>query len=85
MAYREEPKGNKLIREIFELVNAYPVMDNNVPSLPRAKALYSRNFEDPTDSVQEIIRTRQREKYKKILKKTRGDSKRFFANFDSKS
>lgn len=60
MAYIEEPK---LIREIFE--SEYPVMDKRVQALPRAQALYSNNFEDQTDYVQDIIRTRQKEKYKK--------------------
>ena len=65
MAYIEEPKANKLVREIFE--SEYPVMDKNVQALPRAKALYSKNFEDQTDYVQDIIRTRQRKKYKKMI------------------
>ena len=65
--YIEEPKANKLIREIFEVVRKYPVMDKDVKSLPRAQAFYSKNFEDQSDYVQDIIRTRQREKYKKML------------------
>ena len=67
MVYIEEPKANKLIREIFEFVREYPVMDKSSERLPRAKALYSKNFEDQSDYVQEIIRTRQREKYKKMM------------------
>lgn len=85
MHYVAAPKANQLVREIFQIVTHNSVMDKNVSELPRAQALYSENFEDKPDYVQDIIRTRQREKYKKILKKTRGDSKRFFANFDSKS
>ena len=69
MVYIEEPKANKLIRKIFEVVREYPVMDKGVETLPRAKALYSKNFEDQTDYVQDIIRTRQREKYKKRRKR----------------
>ena len=65
MIYIEEPKANKLIREIFE--NEYPVMDKSSERLPRAKALYLKNFEDQTPYVQDIIRTRQREKYKKMM------------------
>ena len=65
MVYIEEPKANKLIREIFEVVREYSVMDKGVKTLPRAKALYSKNFEDQSDYVQDIIRTRWREKYKK--------------------
>ena len=67
MVYIEEPKANKLIREIFEVVREYSVMDKGVKTLPRAKALYLKNFEDQTDYVQDIIRTRQREKYKKMM------------------
>ena len=65
MVYIEEPKANKLIREIFEVVRDYPVMDKSSERLPRAKALYSKNFEDQTDYVQDIIRSRQKAKYKK--------------------
>ena len=73
MAYIEEPKANKLIREIFKIVLEYPVMDKSSERLPRAKALYSKNFEDQTDYVQDIIRTRQREKYKKKMQEGGGN------------
>ena len=63
--YIEEPKTNVLVREIFQIVTRNPVMDKFSERLPRAKALYSKDFEDQTEYVQEIIRTRQREKYKK--------------------
>lgn len=37
MAYIEEPKANKLIRQIFEVVQEHPVMDKIAERRPRAQ------------------------------------------------
>lgn len=63
--YLQEPKANRLIRQIFEVVQKYPVMDKSVERLPRAKVVYSDNFDDKPYYVQEIIRKRARAKYEK--------------------
>ena len=65
IAYISEPKANKVLREIFDVVGKYPVMDKSSERLPRAQALYSTKFEDQTDLVKDIIRDRQREKNKR--------------------
>ena len=61
--YVQNPRGNKLICEVFDLVDSHPTMDNGDP-LPRAKAVYSEIFSEKPLYVQEIIRARQREKKK---------------------
>lgn len=58
MAYIEEPKANKLIRQIFEVVQEHPVMDKIAERRPRAQGLYSEDLEDKSPYVQEIIRER---------------------------
>ena len=80
--YVEEPKGNKLVREIMEIVVNYSVLAKAAGGLPRAEALYSENFDEKPDYVQEIIKTRQREKYAKMMRKKNEDFKRRNGNFD---
>lgn len=65
--YVSEPRVNKLVREIFEIVltTRYSVLASLRDAqdrLPRAKAFYSKNFDDQPNYVQEIIKNRQREK-----------------------
>lgn len=80
--YVEEPKANKIVREIMEIVVNYSVMDKDAGGLPRAEALYSENFDEKPDYVQEIIKTRQREKYAKMMRKLNEDFKRETTGFD---
>lgn len=79
--YVTEPRANKLVREILQVVNESPVMDKSSDRLPRAKAFYSENFEDKPAYVQEIIKTRQKQKYEKKMKKSSEDFKRESPNF----
>ena len=64
--YVSEPKANKLIREIFEVVIDYQVMDETADRLPRAEFRYSTDFDDQPEYVQDIIRERWRAKKDKL-------------------
>ena len=64
--YVEEPKSNKIIREIFEVLESEKkIMDKKARQLPRAQSFYTEEFSDKPIYVQEIILNRWREKQRR--------------------